>query len=1073
MEVFIVKLLSRLSIKSKIILVSTVMVILFIAFGLFMYSFIHPLKDYSERLYNIPLMLSNDALECKINILRIESSMKTAIYSNDKYVIGQVVNNIRVIDHDIRVSLDSMEKRIASTEGKQLIEESKELFEKWSSSSNEVLGLILNEEKEKALEIYETNDVKNREELKDKVYEIKEFELKKASETIEYNSNTINQYEMMLILFIFVFAFIAAFLNYIMFISIKNPLVRFYSNISDISITGKLIHIQTDGNIELKNIADKFNILIDNIKDQKWVREGINSLSNELRGHQPVESICKRSILFISKYISSLKGIIYVYDRGKDELRMASTFAYDETDLQYKIFKLGEGLVGQALSERQPLFLTLKKDNNSISDIDIISKAFYPLIYEDSSLGVMEIDIQNAFDDLQLRFLKEAILVLSSYLYNSVRSEQIEMSLIELQKVKNERELAYAELKESNEKLASSNEEFEAMNEELLVSNQELMEVNESLEKANNELKELRNKLQASDTIVKNFPNGAVILYDKDLRYIVVNGKALEEVNLDPNSMIGKTIWEIFSKEICDMIEPYYRKALEGIFCDVEVEFRDHYYRQYTIPIMNEDNVVTLGMVMTQDITLHKKMRAELERTNQLRQVAYEDLERQNKELDVMNKELQRINIERKKAYEQNEELKEMNDRLERINDEKTKAFEEMKLLKNELAISNAYKLKFLANMSHELRTPLNSIIALSKLMIDDTNKIVTEEYTKMLSVINQSGNDLLDLINDILDLSKVELGKASLNISEVNLNTLFDTVKYMFNHLAEEQKLDFNIECDDNLIIVTDREKFLQILKNLLSNAFKFTNEGSVTLKAKRIEGLNEPIIISVIDTGIGISEENQGLIFKSFYQIDNTNTRKYKGTGLGLSISKGLVELLGGKIVFESKLGIGSTFTILLPEKLAIEEKNVIAKDDINKKPIIYNNQDIEPLDNQMSTHRLDGKKLLLIGNNAESLFRECIEIEKFGADTFKTISESKAFQIMEKETINLVLVDAERGFDFSMVDNISIKTAISSIPIIVLNGDSEFNCIKPYVSECLMKPVDIDVLMGAIFRNINRKN
>jgi len=325
-----------------------------------------------------------------------------------------------------------------------------------------------------------------------------------------------------------------------------------------------------------------------------------------------------------------------------------------------------------------------------------------------------------------------------------------------------------------------------------------------------------------------------------------------------------------------------------------------------------------------------KKQQELLERS----QVLTEKLQSQQEELKAANQELEKqsraLQESQTKLKSQQTELKHTNEQLEQQRDilnQKNEALNKAQRLleerSDEVQRASQYKSEFLANMSHELRTPLNSTLILAKLLADNANGNLTQEQIKYARSIQSAGQDLFDLINDILDLSKVEAGKLELRLGSVLLSDVLDTVEKTFNPLAMEKKLRFEIISDGSApkALLTDRQRLEQILKNLLSNAFKFTEKGQITLQVSRMP--DGKISLSVIDTGIGIQESQLKVIFEAFRQADGTTNRKYGGTGLGLSISRDLARLLGGNIEVESALGKGSRFTLLLPE--AYEEARI----------------------------------------------------------------------------------------------------------------------------------------------------
>ena len=309
----------------------------------------------------------------------------------------------------------------------------------------------------------------------------------------------------------------------------------------------------------------------------------------------------------------------------------------------------------------------------------------------------------------------------------------------------------------------------------------------------------------------------------------------------------------------------------------------------------------TIGVVIN---TIQANMRTE-ELLSQS-QALTQELQKQSEELRQTNDELQDKAI---LLSQQNRDIEIKNAEIELAR----RGLEEKAA---QLALSSKYKSEFLANMSHELRTPLNSLLILSRMLAENAEGNLGSQQVEFAETIHAAGNDLLALINDILDLSKVEAGKMDLHVSQLALGDLREDVDRAFRPVAEEKGLRFAIESDPRLpaAIVTDEQRLQQILRNLLSNAVKFTHHGSVTLRIAAAED-EDTLEFSVVDTGVGIPDEKLAAIFEAFQQADGTTSRKYGGTGLGLSISREIARLLGGEIHVTSAPGEGSTFTLLLP--------------------------------------------------------------------------------------------------------------------------------------------------------------
>ena len=393
-----------------------------------------------------------------------------------------------------------------------------------------------------------------------------------------------------------------------------------------------------------------------------------------------------------------------------------------------------------------------------------------------------------------------------------------------------------------------------------------------------------------------------------------------------------------------------------------------------------------------------------------------EELMAQQTELEQINAELeaqsQHLQTSEEELKVQSEELMETNTILE----ERSKLLEERNSLivvKNqeiekrakELAQSTKYKSEFLANMSHELRTPLNSILLLSRLIAENHEENLTADQVQYAEVIQNSGNGLLQLIDEILDLSKIEAGKMNFEYLPVLVGDIVHDINNLFEPLGKEKKLDWKItvNADVPVQIETDKMRLEQVLKNLLSNAFKFTEEGKVHLQIYMQEHPKGFICFKVIDSGIGIDLEKQQLIFEAFQQEDGSTRRKYGGTGLGLSISRELAKLLGGEIVLSSKPGEGSEFVICIPERQHKEvEKEVVA---------VKKNLDQNPAENSRIIH----------DENYQRYFTDVIP-EEIEDDTDNIMAGDKVILIIEDDTaFAQALTDYARQKNYKVISTV----------------------------------------------------
>jgi CheY-like chemotaxis protein len=351
-------------------------------------------------------------------------------------------------------------------------------------------------------------------------------------------------------------------------------------------------------------------------------------------------------------------------------------------------------------------------------------------------------------------------------------------------------------------------------------------------------------------------------------------------------------------------------------------------------------------------------------------------------ELQAQQKELQQTN---EQLAQKAQQLAEQNAEVERKNQEIEQARRALEDKASELALTSKYKSEFLANMSHELRTPLNSILILGQQLSENPQGNLSDRQVEFARTIYGAGTDLLNLISDILDLSKIESGTVTVEVEEVMFSSLQDMLHRTFRHEAEARGLSFDVEVDPRLgrSLISDPKRLQQVLKNLLSNAFKFTSQGGVHLRIHeaaggwtpnhRVLGIAGPVVaFEVSDTGIGIPMEKQRIIFEAFQQADASTSRKYGGTGLGLAISRELSMLLGGEIHLRSAPGIGSTFTLYLPVRYSPEvaEREPIAAPSLAsllRRPVVRVAEPMEIVDDDRADIQPDDLTLLIVEDDA----------------------------------------------------------------------------------------------------------
>jgi signal transduction histidine kinase/ActR/RegA family two-component response regulator/HAMP domain-containing protein len=418
----------------------------------------------------------------------------------------------------------------------------------------------------------------------------------------------------------------------------------------------------------------------------------------------------------------------------------------------------------------------------------------------------------------------------------------------------------------------------------------------------------------------------------------------------------------------------------------------------------------------------------------------------------------------------------ELNDKaklLEVKNNEVELASRSLEEKAEQLQLISKYKSEFLANMSHELRTPLNSLLILSQVLAENRDGNLTQEQVKFAQTVYTSGNDLLSLINEILDLSKVEAGKMPMIPKLFRLGEVRDYIEQTFRHVADQKGLSFEVQMDPSLPdnAFTDLNRLQQVLKNLLSNAFKFTGEGGVVMRVGRGplgEDQNPTITFAVQDSGIGIPAEKQKLIFEAFQQADGTTSRKYGGTGLGLTISREIARLLGGTIQVVSAPGEGSTFTLCLPANYSGPDANW--RDDaldMRAEP----EREIDPLPEGTD---LAGTRVLLVDDDRRNIFALRTVLEARGIHVLHAANGKLALDLIQNDPkLDLVLMDTmmPEMDGLTAIREIRETLGLMTLPIVSLTakamkGDRE-KALEAGAWDYVTKPVDPQRLLSVIHR------
>ncbi|WP_284742209.1 HAMP domain-containing protein [Amycolatopsis sp. RTGN1] len=455
-----------------------------------------------------------------------------------------------------------------------------------------------------------------------------------------------------------------------------------------------------------------------------------------------------------------------------------------------------------------------------------------------------------------------------------------------------------------------------------------------------------------------------------------------------------------------------------------------------------------------------------------------QELRARSEQLQAQQGELRRSNTE---LAEKAALLAQQNRDIEVKNSEIEQARQELEERAGQLTVASQYKTEFMANMSHELRTPLNSALILAKLLSENPEGNLTEKQIQFAKTIYAAGSDLQQLINDILDLAKVEAGRLDMQMSDITLPELVDYVESLCRPLTADKGLEFAVHIDPPVpgSVHTDEHRLQQILRNLLSNAAKFTDEGRVRLHIRAADPAeveqealrNAPGIIAfaVEDTGIGIPEEKLAVIFEAFRQADGTTSRKYGGTGLGLNISQQLTELLGGELRVVSEPGVGSTFTLYLPVAAANLVDPVTALSSPRLPPVPSTVLVAAP---DVTPKRFHGEKVLIVDDDLRNVFALAAVLEQAGLEVVYAETGVDGIRALERhEDTALVLMDVMMPEldGNATIAAIRAEAANADLPVIAVTAkatpEDRARTLASGADDYITKPVDTDKLLDVI--------
>jgi len=779
---------------------------------------------------------------------------------------------------------------------------------------------------------------------------------------------------------------------------------------------------------------------------KNWLLTGNTDLNEKLIGDKSLEELANNTISFLCTYLKANIGSVYLFNKKENALILTGRYAFSPAaDIKEK-FMLNEGLIGQAAQEQKQISLTdITAEHIRITSSVLNAKPkqllITPFLFEGKTMGVIEIGRLTDFNEIEKEFINASMNSIAIAVNTAFNQAALRESLEKIQSQKDEMEISALEI----------DQQLHSLNQAAILS----------IANASGDI------IYANDNFCK------ISKYSRE-ELLGNNHRMLKSGKQPAGLFIG--MWKSISGGRTWKGE-ILNKAKDGTF----------YWVDTTItPFKGVDGKIEKYVAIRFDITTTKNQMLELAQQSEELQTQQEELKQMNEELE---EQAQNLKQQQEELQMTNEELEEQAQSLEIKNIEIEASKNDIVQKTKQLEISSRYKSEFLANMSHELRTPLNSLLILSKDLSENRNNNLDTIQVESAEIIYKSGCDLLVLINEVLDLSKIEAGKMSINIQPVSLKTFTNELIREFKHHAEQKGLKLHSKMDKDLpeFIRTDSQRLNQILKNLLSNAIKFTEKGSVSISIDR--NTESTIIISVTDTGIGIPEDKQMAVFEAFQQAEGGTSRKYGGTGLGLSISRELAKLLGAEIKLSSKLNEGSVFCLIIPLEIHQEQElkstdtpdSYQAKESGLFKPRLLNESiylNYPNINDDRDTITVDDKTVLIIEDDLKFATIILKQANKKGFKCLSAATGEDGLLLAEKHNPQAIILDMILpGINgHTVLLELKANPFLRHIPVHIISAkERSLEPIKEGAVEYLMKPVakeDLEEAFNRIENFVNRK-
>lgn len=803
--------------------------------------------------------------------------------------------------------------------------------------------------------------------------------------------------------------------------AISKPLITISNALTQLA-KGEKVYVpelqRSDEIGDIAKAAETFHVMTQQIEHEHWLHENVSLLTSTVSAENFIEQAANKVLHLLCNLLTIPVGAIYLQTE-KGIYQRVTTHGLARSNQSEIRFEIGEGLLGQCVKSNQAIVLSPVP-----SGLTIISTGFaefsphelviYPVPHKNEVLAVIELAATQSLTINQHELLKAI-------------SDALGLHFANLQAAEHNAQLLQ-ETKAQAAKLSASSHYA-------------------------------RSLIEASlDPLVTISIDGMIM---------DVNAATEKVTGVKREVLVGSDFCQYFTDPE-DASHGYQQVFAQGFVTDYPLALR-HVSGKITDVVYNaslyyDANGDVAGIfAAARDVTEKKiaeqkmlEQQGQLQHSNAELQTLTEELRGQSEEMRSQNEEL-RSSQEELRAQQEETLLK--NQLLETQSKQLEEYISEAKKKAEELKRSNQYKSEFLANMSHELRTPLNSILILSKSLAENDEHNLSDDQIESANVISESGTQLLTLINDILDLSKIEAGKLELSKELFPISDMVTYLRRVFLPQSERKKLDFDIEIASNVpeMIYTDKQRLTQVLTNLLTNAIKFTDLGSVKVTFNKV-GNN--LKITVADTGIGIPTEKLEHIFGAFQQLDGSTSRKYGGSGLGLAISRNLAQLLGGEISVTSVIGEGSQFSVELANLFTS-----VARRESDKKATVLPTKTIVAIEEKESA---PDKNILLIEDDTRLLAILGRMITSLGFKPISVESAEKGLEELEKNHITGIFLDLglPKMSGMELLKSLKAGKKTTHIPVFIMSGSEDTGQAKTLGAlGFLKKPVTRDTIIESL--------